>query len=72
MKPLTLLKYAWPVEVAILITIGLVLIFLNKNTMVESYLSMMPLWSILIGGQGSIAFGGPALKRKQLNNVAKD
>ncbi len=63
MKPIKLIQFVWVVEVAVLVVVGIVLVFgLPKR--VPVYVSILPYLSTLIGAQGGAAFFGPVLKRK--------
>ncbi len=64
MKPIRLIQSAWIIEVAVLVTVAIILIF-ALPARVPAYVSMLPLLSGLIVAQGGAAFGGPALKRSQ-------
>ena len=68
MKPIRLIQSAWIIEVAVLMIVAIVLIFLLPER-VPAYVSMLPLLSGLIVAQGGAAFGGPALKRSQQAKV---
>jgi len=66
-KPIKLIQFAWVGEVAVLVAVGIALIFAFPAR-VPAYVSMLPVLATLIAAQGGAAFGGPALKRSQLSN----
>jgi hypothetical protein len=68
MKPLRLIQYAWVIEVALLILVGVSLIYLWPDR-VSAFVSMLPLLSTMIIAQGGAAFGGPAISRAQQNKA---
>ena len=65
MKPIKVIQFAWVGEVAVLVAVGIGLIFFLPAR-VPAYVSMLPVLATLIAAQGGAAFGGPALKRSQL------
>lgn len=69
MKPLKLLQFAWVAEVALLILVGVVLVFWDPER-VKHYVSIMPLLSALVALQGGAAFGGSPLKKRLENTRA--
>ena len=64
MKPIRVIQYAWVIEVAVLVVVGVFLIF-GLPERVPAYVSMLPILSGMIVAQGGAAFGGPAISRAQ-------
>jgi len=63
-KSIEFIGWAWPVEVAVLVATGILLLAFAPDLM-DYYIRMLAPLGLLIGAQGGAAFGGPALKRKQ-------
>ena len=64
MKPIRVIQFAWVIEVAVLVAVGVSLVYLLPAR-VPAFVSMLPLLSGMIIAQGGAAFGGPALSRAQ-------
>ena len=64
MKAIKVIQFAWIAEVAILVSVAIILIFVLPDR-VSAYVSMLPLLTAMIVAQGGAAFGGPAIKRAQ-------
>ena len=64
MKPIRVIQYAWVIEVAVLVVMGVLLIIFDPKR-VPAYVSMLPILSGMIVAQGGAAFGGPAISRAQ-------
>jgi len=66
MKPIKVIQFSWVIEVAVLVIVGIILVFAFYSR-IPGFVSMLPLLSTLIAAQGGAAFGGPAIKRAQEN-----
>ena len=71
MKSIKFLGWAWPIEVAVLVLAGMIIIFAFPDR-AEYYIRMTPAVAMLIGAQGGAAFGGPILKQRiEVKNAEK-
>ena len=65
MKPLTFIKWAWPIEEGLWLLFGFALSLFAHQHQWARFMEMAPAVQLMIGAQGAIAFGGPAIKRAQ-------
>ena len=65
---LTLLKVAWPVEGAVLVLVTIIVLFAAVTRM-SAWMGALPILAGIVAAQGAVAFGGPAIKRRQQNQA---
>ena len=61
---LTVLKVAWPV-IAFILVVVTVVISLGLPDRMSTWMAALPILAGIDAAMGAVAFGGPALKRKQ-------
>ena len=62
MKSLDLIAWAWPIEVAVLVALGVSGLFYLPLERYEQFLRSLPLLTALIAAQGGAAYFGKAEK----------
>ena len=66
MKPLKLVQFAWPVEIALTFLAWMIIVFFLPGK-IDTFMKPMPQLLAFIGTQAAVGFGGTPLKRKLEN-----